>query len=159
MATLQSIFELIRKIKQLWWKLMAEKALLPRLQGDCSSKIRRYSSIGFQSVFIISLQNQVRYTFSHYILFFTLDYIRWIKERNNTCIFQKICRRRNLCHSVNWMVAKRCRQVTTWRNSTSQSPLFYLFNHLHYTEWRSFSKSFDYNVFFLDYRVFVLMLK
>lgn len=132
MATLQSIFELIRKIKQLWWKLMAEKALLPRLQGYCSSKNRQYSSIGFQSVFIFSLQNQVSYTFSHYILFFTLDYIRWIKERNNTCIFQKICRRRNLCHSVNWMVTKRSGQVTAWRHSASLSPLFYLCNPLHF---------------------------
>lgn len=46
---------------------MAEKALLSNLQEDCSSKIRRYASSGFLSVFILSLQNQVRYTFSHYM--------------------------------------------------------------------------------------------
>lgn len=117
-------------MKQSWWKLMAEKTLLPHLQGDCSSKIRRYSSSGFQSVFIFSLQNQVRYTFSHYMIFLTLDYIRWIKERNNTCIFQKIWRMRNLCHSVNWLVAKNSGQLNAWRNSASQSPLFYLFTPL-----------------------------
>lgn len=91
------------------------------------------SPILFQWVserFHFSLQNQVRYTFSHYMIFLTLDYIRWIKERNNTCIFQKIWRIRNLCHSVNWLVAKNSGQVNAWRNSASQSPLFYLFTPL-----------------------------
>lgn len=116
------------------------------------------SSSGFQSVFIFSLQNQVRYTFSHYMIFLTLDYIRWIKERNNTCIFQKIWRMRNLCHSVNWLVAKNSGQVNAWRNSASQSPLFYLFTpltKLHH--W--YASRLTIMVFLIDYRLFVLMLR
>lgn len=146
-------------MKQSWWKLMAEKTLLPHLQGDCSSKIRRYSSSGFQSVFIFFFAKSGKiHVFTLHDFFLTLDYIRWIKERNNTCIFQKIWRMRNLCHSVNWLVAKNSGQVNAWRNSASQSPLFYLFTpltKLHH--W--YASRLTIMVFFIDYRLFVLMLR
>lgn len=98
------------------------------------------------------------HVFTLHDFFLTLDYIRWIKERNNTCIFQKIWRMRNLCHSVNWLVAKNSGQVNAWRNSASQSPLFYLFTpltKLHH--W--YASRLTIMVFFIDYRLFVLMLR